>query len=299
MHIDSFRGVIVPAVTPFRSDLSLDEPALERVLAHFDAHPGVDGLFITGSTGEYGLLTLDERKRVIDAALGMGLKKPWLVNTSTRRWASSMELTAYAASRGIGAVGAILPEECRGFDDALRYLGDLRTLGVGVFIYQTGDTPYQLSVEEMKRVLDLGGILGMKDSCSTREFNRHLGYIAACGDRMTVIQGVEMLYLSSLVMGARGVIGGGCNVYPQLIRRVGERFLSGDLGGARADQELVNVLVEQLYEEGSGPESMKYCLSLAGVDVGWHSRRGAVVSERKKALMRSLAERVQSMVSPA
>jgi 2-dehydro-3-deoxy-D-pentonate aldolase len=286
-----FSGIIVPVVTPYKEDLSLDLDGVEKIFAHFDSHPGLDGLFITGATGEYDVLTMDERKRILDVAVGMRLKKDWVPNTTALKRDTSVELTRYAASKGIGTIGVILPQECRSFSDVRAFLGDLLQLGVSIFIYQTGNSPYPLSVEELGVLVEDGGVVGMKDSCSPSDMTRHIYYIMNYGNKISVIQGVEDLYLCSLSMGGHGVIGGGCNVYPQLLMKVRELYRKGLNAEATAMQTRVNRQMDLLYEEGTGNESMKYFLSLCGVPVGWASRKTQIpVSDRKKAIIRKMYE---------
>ena len=104
-----------------------------------------------------------------------------------------------------------------------------------------------------------------------------------------------MLYLCSAVMGGTGVIGGGCNVYPSLLKRIGTALSEGDIPEARRLQNLVNEYVDIIYLEGSGNESMRYYLSLEGVDVGCTSRKdGVAVSDRKKKILRDLHAKLQN-----
>lgn len=288
-----FAGIIVPAVTPYKDDLTLDTVGVEKVFAYFDSHSGLDGLFITGATGEYDVLTMNERKQILDIAVDMRLNKDWVPNTTTLQRDTSLELTKYALSRDITTIGVILPQECRTFSDVQSFLDDLLQMGASVFIYQTGNSPYPLSVAELGQLLDTGRIIGMKDSCSPQNMTRHIGYISEYGDRISVIQGVEMLYLCSLAMGAHGVIGGGCNVYPQLLKQIYHYHLEGRNAEAAALQSRINRLVDLLYEEGTGNESMKYYLSLCGVPIGWASRKTRIpVSERKKGIIRNMHEQL-------
>jgi len=284
-----FTNIIVPAITPYLDDLSLDKAGVEKVFAHFDELPDLDGLFITGATGEYDVLSLAERKYILDLAIDMNLQKDWVPNTTTLDQQTSMELTEYAASRGIGTIGVILPQECRTLQDVQIFLQKLLSYGVSIFIYQTGNSPYPLSADEMGQVIQLGDIVGIKDSCSPRDFYRHLRYISDYGDQIKVIQGVEMLYLSSLAMGGHGVIGGGCNVYPKLLRDVRDLYLDGRNEEAAAVQKRVNQLVELLYREGTGNEAMKYYLTLCGVEIGWASRKAKTpLSETQKIVMQDM-----------
>jgi 4-hydroxy-tetrahydrodipicolinate synthase len=290
---EQFRGVLVPAVTPYNNDRSVDFDGVKRIFEYFGNHPDVDGLFITGATGEYDRLDTAERHRIFDIAAALDTEKFLVPNSSTRRQETTLELTKYVRDAGFSTVGIILPEDCTSFEDVEAFFQRLAELDVSIFIYQTGNTPYPLSVDELGKLLSVGNIVGIKDSCSPGAMTRHLGYISSYADRINIIQGVEMLYLSSAVMGGVGVIGGGCNVYPELLKKVEKCIGTGDIAGARRYQNLVNEYVEVIYLEGSGCESMRYYLSLAGVDVGCTSRRDIEVSEEKKAAMRELFSKLQ------
>lgn len=102
------NGVIVPAVTPLRADLSLDEKALEQLFHSFykyDVHP-----FILGTTGESASLPFLLKKAYIKSA--GTIKK-----TGTKLYAGisstvlpeSIELALYAFENGADAVAATLP----------------------------------------------------------------------------------------------------------------------------------------------------------------------------------------------
>lgn len=271
-----FKGIVVPAITPYRDDLTLDIDGMASVLTFFDKNPYLDGLFITGATGEYDVLTPEERRQIIDLAIELKLQKNWIPNTTSLDHDQSLELTRYAVSRGVRTVGVIFPHTCKTFANARAFISQIVALGPDVFIYQTGNTPYPLSVAEMGELVASGGVIGIKDSCSPKDFNRHIGYITQLGNRITVIQGVEMLYLPSLSMGVSGVIGGGCNVYPQLFQQIRQAYENGENDRAARLQKQVNELIDLVYLEGSGNESIKFYLSLCGVSIGTASRKTKV-----------------------
>lgn len=104
-----------------------------------------------------------------------------------------------------------------------------------------------------------------------------------------MIQGVEMLYLPSLSMGVHGVIGGGCNVYPQLFQQISQAYDAGENKKAALLQKKVNEYIELIYSEGTGIESMKYFLSLYDVKIQTLSRKTITpLSSYKKEMMRAL-----------
>ena len=288
-----FQGTIVPAITPYLSDGSLDKKGVEAVFAHFDGHPAVDGIFVTGAMGDYSVLTTQERKDIMDIALRMNLKKDWIPNTSTMERDTSVELARHAVSKGIDTIGVIFPRECTAFAEVLSFMKEILALGTRVFIYQTGNSPYPLSVDEFAQVVALGNVVGIKDSCSGRDMYRHVRYITGYADQLTVIQGIEMLYLSSLAVGAKGVIGGGLNVYPEYISDIRQKYDTGDVRGAARRQAEVNDTYELISEEGTTLAAMKYFLSLCGVPIGTTPRKDEpALSEGKKRFMKELHDKL-------
>ncbi len=289
----TFCGTVVPLVTPYKPDLTLDLDGFAALLRYFDAQDAVDGLFVMGATGEYDRLNDEERCQILDLLLELKLKTAWIPNISSLEWEPSLALARCAVERGIETAGFILPTACRSFADVRRCLIELRDMGLKVFVYQTGNSPYPLAPEELGELVDADLLTGIKDSCSNSNMFRHLRYVAEQGERITVIQGVEMLYLSSLCLGGAGVIGGGCNVYPEQLTAIRQAWESGDLERARQIQRDVNVWIEGIYDEGSGLESMKYYLALSGVPIGTASRSSSgELSAAKRGWVEALHRRL-------
>jgi len=62
------RGIVVPVVTPFYEDETINEDALRRIVDYLiDA--GVHGLFPSGSQGELWALSTEEKMRVMDVVI--------------------------------------------------------------------------------------------------------------------------------------------------------------------------------------------------------------------------------------
>ncbi len=104
------KGSIVPLPTPFHGpDAAIDEAALAR-LVEFQIDHGSHGLSCTGTTGEPSSLSLSERKRVIDLVHEIiGGRVPFVPGTGTNNIDETLELTRYAALRGVDGVLVIAP----------------------------------------------------------------------------------------------------------------------------------------------------------------------------------------------
>ena len=63
----TLRGILAPVTTPFAQNGELDRPAFEHnVRAHMQA--GLNGIVVTGSTGEAALLDDRERESLVEWA---------------------------------------------------------------------------------------------------------------------------------------------------------------------------------------------------------------------------------------
>ena len=62
------KGIVVPLVTPFNRDETVNEAALRQIVDYLVA-AGVHGLFPSGSQGELFALDKDEKKRTMDVVI--------------------------------------------------------------------------------------------------------------------------------------------------------------------------------------------------------------------------------------
>ena len=103
------KGIVVPVVTPFHADESINESALRKIVNYL-VDNGVHGLFPSGSQGELFALSTDEKKRVMDVVIeennGRAFVMPSTGAVTTRE---SIELTKHAEKSGADAVSVITP----------------------------------------------------------------------------------------------------------------------------------------------------------------------------------------------
>lgn len=104
---EKLKGPVVAMTTHFNDDLSLDLDAMRRLTEYY-VEEKVPTIIVTGSTGEYGALTDEERKNVqktvIDTAEGSGVTV--IAGVSDMASLNSIELTK--AAEQLGADGVML-----------------------------------------------------------------------------------------------------------------------------------------------------------------------------------------------
>ena len=97
----TLKGLYVPLVTPFRAeDESIDFDAY-KVIIDYVIDNGMDGVLVGGSTGEYHMMSLEERKELIKRGCEIVAGRvPVIAGTGESTAKATIELTNYAADCG-------------------------------------------------------------------------------------------------------------------------------------------------------------------------------------------------------
>ncbi len=105
----SLHGVIVPLVTPFNDQNQVDHARLRNVV-DFVISKGVHAVMVAGTTGEGPLLSMAERKQVLETVVDQTNKRvPVIAHTGGIDTCSTVELSQHAAKAGADVVSAIVP----------------------------------------------------------------------------------------------------------------------------------------------------------------------------------------------
>ena len=96
----SLHGVIVPLVTPFDEQNQVDHPGVRRVV-DFVIAKGVHAVMVAGTTGEGPLLSLAERKQVLETVVAQtNGRVPVIAHTGCIDTGSTVELSKHAQQAG-------------------------------------------------------------------------------------------------------------------------------------------------------------------------------------------------------
>ncbi len=104
-----FKGVLVPAVTPFDDKLDIDTALFVKTCKWLLAQ-GATGLAVFGTTSEANSLSISERKRALEALIEAGIDPSLLLpGTGCSALPDTVELTKHAVSLGCGGVLMLPP----------------------------------------------------------------------------------------------------------------------------------------------------------------------------------------------
>ncbi len=267
----SLRGVIVPLVTPFRDDGALDEQALPRLI-EFLIRSGVHGIMPGGTTGEFALLTFEERQRLLELTLkAVDGRLPVLAQVGAPSTEATIALARHARSSGATAATIITPYFVRLSDEALveHYARVAQALAdYPLFLYnipqQTGNNITPAVVGALAKRCP--NIVGMKESSGN--LGQLIDSKAAGGPDFQVSIGGDGLILSALVVGAvTAAVSGNANPCPKPFVELFEAYWRDDLGGAQAAQARIQHIRRTL-KDGGDLSLFKAALAYRGLPVG-------------------------------
>jgi N-acetylneuraminate lyase len=248
--LKTLSGVIVAFNTPMTADGSIDAGAVRR-LARCYQKTGVKGLYLCGTTGEGLMLTVDERQRVLEAAVEeVGTEMTIIAHIAAIATRDSIELARHAAV--LGSVDAVSAIPCAYYvlsDEEVRnnWLAILDSMDLPFIIYNIpGNTNYNLPMSSFAQMAAIDQVYGIKNTTlnayQIEQFRRK------AGKDFIVYNGPDEQYLAGRLMGANGGIGGSYGTMPELFLAL-ERALmvEQDHAKAYAIQGEINTVIERLY----------------------------------------------------
>ncbi len=263
------KGVVVPLVTPFNVDESLDEGAL-RVIVDYLIDAGVHGLFPSGSQGELYALSGQEKMRVMEIvaeqANGRAFVMPSTGAVTTRE---SIELTRYAQSIGADAVSVITPYFIQpSAQEQIEHFARIcASVEIPVLAYNNpARTNVNFTPAMATAVADRApNFVGIKDSSG--DLTNTLDYMQRCPPGFRVFVGRDTLIYAALCCGCTGAVAATANVAPELVVGIYTAYQEGDLKRSMELQHRLDPL-RHAFNLGSFPVVVKDAMELLGLPAG-------------------------------
>ncbi|HPC77954.1 MAG TPA: N-acetylneuraminate lyase [bacterium] len=260
------EGVVSALVTPFDDGDNIREDSIRRII-NYNLKNGVSGFYVCGSTGESLLLTLDERKRILEIVKDEVKDRAFIIaNIGCMGTKFSIELAKHAEETGVDAISSFPPIYYKfSFDEIKEYYFDIAdSVNVPLIIYYIPSfTNVEMSLENFSELLEHKNIMGVKFT-SMNLFM--LERIKALSNK-TIFNGFDEVFLGGLSLGADGMIGSTCNIVPAIIRGIYDSFRSKEMEKAYIYQQKLNEIINDIKDFGIIPAT-KAILSLIGIECG-------------------------------
>ena len=184
-------GAYAAMFTPYDKKGRVDEETIARII-EYGLKGGLKGFYLTGTTGEWWLLSVDERKQLMNAAVkAMRGRGKLIAHVGANNTDDSVELARHAAAIGIDWVSSVAPQLYRTSFDATMYHYSRISSATDLpfMIYSFGSA---LVPERDIRFFDLPNVKGMKytgrDYYAAQRLKRKLGketiWFAGCDEQL-------------------------------------------------------------------------------------------------------------------
>lgn len=264
------KGIIPPIITPMNEDESINAGELRNQVNRLIG-AGVHGLFPFGTNGESYILNEQEKEQVLSVVVEENAGRvPVYAGTGCVGTKDTIRMSQMAESLGADVLSVITPWFAKASDEELydHYCAVAKAVKIPVVLYNIpARTGNSLSPALVKRLSQVENIAGVKDSGGN--FDNMLQYLEKTRENkdFAVLSGNDSLILWNLIAGGSGGIAGCANVYPETMTAIYERFVAGDLEGARKAQDSIRSF-RDCFKYGNPNTIVKTAVAMLGYPVG-------------------------------
>jgi 4-hydroxy-tetrahydrodipicolinate synthase len=269
-------GVIPATLLAFREDFSIDEAETRRHLSHVAGTRGISALTVNGHSCEMHALTIEEQQRVLALSLAeVGDRLPLINGVYADGSLQAARIARMAQQEGASALlvfppnsmsagGQLRPEMALAH---FRHIAEACDLPIILFQYPLS-TGLGYPYDTLMRLLDeVPHIRAVKDWTAEPMLHEKLiRTLQARSSPVTLLTTQSAWLMSSLVMGANGLLSGAGSVVADLQVALFEAVRAKDLGAAQRINDRLYPLQQAFYAPPflDMHNRMKECLVMLG-----------------------------------
>ena len=266
-ELKNIKGVIPALITPFDEHEEFDENRMRKLVNHL-IERGMDGLYLTGSTGEGFLMTPEERKKVVEVVIDeLHGRIPVIVHVGAISTKISIDLAKHAYATGADAISSVPPFYWKFKEENIYkyYEAVSMSTPLPMIVYNV-PLAGLLGFDFICRLANIPNVKGVKYTACTHQD------IYKCKDKISqdfmVYSGADEMAVSGIINEADGIIGSFYSMMPDVFKDIYQKVKSGDIAGAQKKQKIAVDIIEA---------SLKYdyyavikeSLRWMGVDAGY------------------------------
>jgi 4-hydroxy-tetrahydrodipicolinate synthase len=272
------EGVLPAVVTPFDKHEEFNEEVF-RSLIDWLIDRGITGIVPCGTTGEFSLMTQQERARVIEVCVDhVNGRIPVIAGTGDTATKLVIDATKHALD--VGADAAIIvnpyymkPRGGKGIFD--HYIAISEAVDIPIVLYNIPATTNQyIPWQVVEDLAEVDNIVGFKDSSGDLKYL--MSVLEKVGDKIDVVVGWDEVVLPALAAGCTGMILASANVIAPLWLDIYNKMKEGKLDEARKAQRRIQKFTRHIV--ATGAQGPKVCLNYMGIPVG-KTRRPIVMGD--------------------
>ncbi|XP_066933379.1 N-acetylneuraminate lyase-like [Clytia hemisphaerica] len=284
----NYKGISAPPVTPTYQDGTVNYEAIGKFVDHL-VQTGVNGVFVSGTTGEFTSLSMSERKMIAEAWLKFGKDKldMIIIQCGSSCMDETKEMVRHAKENGADAVACISPSFLKPMNE--EYLSDY----LEEVASEAPNTPFMYyhlpsftGVKvDMSKLMSLcyekiETFAGLK--CSSENMYEMIVPLKFKPKPLKVFYGFDWQFLGGLAMGADCAVCTSFNFIGNKFVEITKAYKNGNMKEAQSIQHKIALDFNPFCSKYHGVAFAKIATTLiSGIDMGQPRRPLHQFSEKQ------------------
>ncbi|AEE91934.1 Dihydrodipicolinate synthase [Tepidanaerobacter acetatoxydans Re1] len=232
--MNKYGRILLPFITPFGKNEEVNYQAFEELLNYAIERDYLDTVIVTGTTGEFNVLTFEEKVKLYETAVKVvNGRKPIIAGTGCASTRETIELTNAATKLGIDTCMIVAPYYCKPTQEAIyeNYLRIAKETDTNIMIYNipifTGVNIEPNTVREL--IKQSKKFFAIKDESGINPVQITDYYFAVkdINPEFLIFNGDDIMLMPTLAQGAVGIVSGGSLILGDKVREVFTKYYEG------------------------------------------------------------------------
>lgn len=294
-----YGRILVPMVTPFKEDQSVDYEAAVSVAEKLIEDNKADSIILSGTTGEFYTMTFEERIRLFEVIKeAVGDRIPLVAGIGSASTIETIALARKAEELGYELLMAVSPYYTRPTQRELynHFKMVAESVSVSLLLYNIPIfTGVNLNPETVASLAAIDNIMGIKEEAELNP-KQITAFINATPDDFVIYCGDDTMVLEAFAQGGEkrigGIVSGASHLIGDQMRNMINLFLAGNVKEAVEMQQKFFRLFRVMGQNGrTNPVSLiKEAMKMIGYNAGIPRLPLTPGTEEEKANIRRVME---------
>lgn len=252
MSLEKYKGIFPAFYACYDDNGDVSEERTKQ-LVEFLIEKGVSGLYVGGSSGECIYLTVEERKRTLEAVMEAAKGRITIIaHVACNNTRESCELARHAEALGVDAIATIPPIYFKLPESSIaKYWNDISAAAPNTdyIIYNIPQLAgVALTLPLFDEMLKNPKVIGVKNSSMPiQDIQMFKRQAKISNKEIVVFNGPDEQFVGGRLIGADGGIGGTYGVMPELFVKLDKLLVVGDFENARKLQDDINEVIYSMF----------------------------------------------------
>lgn len=304
MSLEKYKGIFPAFYACYDKNGDVSAEATKS-LVEFLIKKGVDGLYVGGSSGECIYLSIEERKKTLEAVMEANKGRITIIaHVACNNTKDSRELARHAESLGVDAIATIPPIYFKLNETAIaKYWNDISAAAPNTdyFIYNIPQLAgVSLTLSLFDEMLKNPRVVGVKNSSMPIQDIQMFKRQARLNNKnIIVFNGPDEQFAGGRLIGADGGIGGTYAVMPELFVKLNEMIKSGNVENAGSLQDDIDEIIYTMCSaKGNMYAVAKAVLKIrAGLELGGVREPLLSLQKGDEVIVKKVADLIEEAVN--